>query len=308
MKNFWKKLKKPIYALAPMAGLTDSPFRQICRKYGSDVVYSEMASATALNYNPKKTLNLVRCSKNEHPYVVQLFGANPDHFAKAVKIIEKEIKPDGICINFGCPVKKVMKQGAGGELMKNLKQAKKVLKAVTDNTQLPISVKIRSKCGNIDALNFLKSLEGIKISAVMIHGRTLSQGHSGLVDWQMIKKAKKYFGGIIIANGGVKDKATADDLLEKTGVDGVGIGQAAVGNPWIFKAVKSEKFKALKQKQIIKIILAHAKMEEKLKGERGVVEMRPHLGAYTRGWPDAARIRSELMKCKTYSDIKKALK
>jgi len=121
MNNFWKKLNKPIYVLAPMAGITDSAFRQICKSFGVDVVYSEMASVTALTYSPEKTLKMLEFSEIERPYVVQFFGNNPKHFSKAVKIIEKEINPDGIDINFGCPAKKVVKQGAGAELMKDLK-------------------------------------------------------------------------------------------------------------------------------------------------------------------------------------------
>ncbi len=266
MNNFWTKLKKPIIALAPMAGYTDSAFRQICKKFGADVVYSELASVEALVHNPKKTLAMLKFDVSERPYVVQLFGSSPVHFTKAVKIIQKKIlarrsggKPDGIDINFGCPVKKVQKQGAGAVLMDDLKLSKQVIKSVIENTNLPVSLKIRSKAKNIDALEFLKYMKDLKIAAVMIHGRTLAQGHSGPVDWQIIKSARKYFSGIILANGGVgyapfpnpspahssREKGVidyidyADWFLEKTEADGVGIARGALGRPWIFGEIKA---------------------------------------------------------------------
>ena len=143
---FWQTIKKPILALAPMAGFSDSPFRQVVSKYGADVVYSEMASVTALFYNKKITLELLKFDKRkEKNYVVQLFGSNPEHFAVATKIVTEEIKPNGIDINFGCPVGKVIKQGAGSDLMTDLVKAHAVIKAVCDNTNLPVSVKIITK-------------------------------------------------------------------------------------------------------------------------------------------------------------------
>ena len=143
-KNFWLKLNKPILALAPMAGITDSAFREICKKHGADVVYSEMASVSALFFKPQKTLELVAFNKRERPYVVQLFGKDPAHFAKAAKIITKEIKPDGIDINFGCPAKKVFGHGSGCALMPQKKLAREIISAVCNNTDLPVSIKIRA--------------------------------------------------------------------------------------------------------------------------------------------------------------------
>ncbi len=228
---FWKKLNKPMYALAPMAGITDSAFRQMCKKFGVDIVYSEMASVIALIYNPKKTLEMLKFSKVERPYIVQLFGSEPKHFVQATKLIQNKIKSDGIDINFGCPVKKVAKQGAGAVLMNNLKLAREIIKSVVDNTNLPVSIKIRSKVGNIDALKFLEGVKNLDIQAVMIHGRTLAQGHSGSVDCGIIKKARNYFDGIILANGGVRDYESAQKLLDETRADGLSIGQGTLGQP-----------------------------------------------------------------------------
>jgi len=317
MKNFWSsfakasedksKLKKPIYALAPMAGYTDSAFRQTCKRFGADVVCSEMASVEALVHNPKKTLDLLRFSEKERPYVVQLFGSVPKHFIKAVNIIEKKIKPDGIDINFGCPVKKVQKQGAGAVLMDDLKLSKEVIKAVVLSTKLPVSLKIRSKAKQIDALAFLKYMKDLGITAVMIHGRTLAQGHSGSVNWQTIKEARKYFKGIILANGGVRTAKQAHELLEKTGADGLGIARGALGRPWIFEEVRSKKLEVRSKEEIFKLMLEHAGLADKLKGRQGIVELRKHLVWYVHGLPGAKKLREKLVRVESYKEIEEIL-
>jgi len=314
MNNFWLKLKnsrrkagQAIYALAPMAGITDSAFRQICKDFGADVVYSEMASATALAYNPAKTLAMLKFSSGERPYVVQLFGSKPEHFAKAVELIQEKIKPDGIDINFGCPVPKVARQKAGAELFKDLKLSREVLKSVIANTTLPISIKTRTKVGSVDILQFLKNVSDLDIKAVMIHGRTFAQGFSGPVDCEIIKKARKYFSGIILANGGVVDGQTAQNLLEKSGADGIGIGQGALGRPWIFKNIKNQKSKIKNKEKIFKVALRQAKLAYKLKGEQGIKEMRKHLCWYVQGLAGARKLREKLVRAESLAEIKKIL-
>ncbi|HLN19322.1 MAG TPA: tRNA-dihydrouridine synthase family protein, partial [Patescibacteria group bacterium] len=183
MNNFWKKLNKPILALAPMAGITDSAFREICKKYGADVTYSEMASATALFYNPKHTLELVKFGKKERPYVVQLFGKIPEHFGVAAKIITEKVKPDGIDINFGCPAKKVFGHGSGCSLMPRKYLAREIIKAVCENTNLPVSIKIRAGLKDMTALKFIENTKDLPYSAIMIHGRTYENSFSGPVDF-----------------------------------------------------------------------------------------------------------------------------
>ena len=309
MKNFWQKLNKPIYALAPMAGVTDSAFRQICKSFGASVVYSEMISATAIVYNSKKTLELMKFDKKERPFVIQLFGSKPEHFAQATKFVASKIKPDGIDVNFGCPVKKVAKQGAGAELMNNLKLSRKIVEAVLANTNLPVSIKCRSQVGEVTVLDFLKAVKDLPIAAVMIHGRSLAQGHAGEVDWKIIEQARKYFSGVILANGGVKDKKTAEELLDATDADGIGIGQGALGRPWIFEEIKSSRPPLLKgDNEIFKIMLRHAKLAEKLKGREGIIEMRKHLCWYVNGLPKAGKLRQELVKVESINDIKRIIK
>lgn len=308
MKNFWQELKKPIYALAPMAGVTDSAFRQISKFFGASVIYSEMVSSTAIFYNSRKTLELMEFNKKERPFVIQLFGSKPEHFACAAEFITKKIKPDGLDINFGCPVKKVAKQGAGAVLMNDLKLTRLIVKAVLTNTDLPVSVKCRSRVGETTVLNFLKILTDLPVAAVMIHGRSLAQGHSGAVDWQIIKQARQYFSGIILANGGIKDKKTADQLLAATGADGVGIGQGALGRPWVFKEVRSKKLEVRsKNTDVFRVALKHAGLAEKLKGQQGIIEMRKHLCWYVNGMEKASELRRELVKVESLADAKKIL-
>lgn len=321
MKNFYQKLNKPIFALAPMAGVADSAFRQICKTFGADIVYSEMISATAIVYNSEKTLELMKFAKIERPYVIQLFGSKPEHFVHAAKFITKKIKPDGLDINFGCPVKKVVKQGAGAVLMNDLKLAREIVKAVLANTDLPVSIKIRARVGQTTALDFLKHLSDLDIKAVMIHGRSIGQGNSGEVDWKIIKQARPLVKGRLLANGGVKDKAGADELLRFTGADGVAIGQGALGKPWIFKEIKSPQPclagqpvrqagwpAPLSRGKIFRVMLKHAKLVERLKGRQGVIEMRKHLCWYANGMENASALRLKLVKVESLEDIKKVLK
>jgi len=317
--NFWEQLKstgQPILALAPMAGVSDAPFRQMCKNFGADVVYSEMASATALNYQPAKTLELVKFEAVERPYVVQLFGANPDHFVKATELITQEIKPDGIDINFGCPVPKVQKQGAGAILMGNPQLAREVVSAVLENTVLPVSIKIRARMEKgegdakrrIDALEFLEALHGLELAAVMIHGRSMSQGHSGMVDFEIIKDARTSVKGVLLANGGVTDVVTARELLEKTGSDGIGLARGAMGRPYLFEEIRNMKSEVRSKDEIFQIAVEHARLADKLLGKQGVVEMRKHLCWYVAGFPGAAEFRKELVKVETLQQIENILK
>jgi tRNA-dihydrouridine synthase B len=272
MKNFWKKIHKPILALAPMAGITDSAFRQICKKYGADITYSEMASASALYFKPAKTLRLVKFNKSERPYVVQLFGKNPEHFAKAARILSslplekgdarraegfnkhnikspsiplfqrgRLSRPDGIDINFGCPAKKVFGHGSGCALMGNIKLAREIIQAVCKNTNLPVSIKIRAGLRKTSAIKFIKKTRDLPYSAVMIHGRTYESSFSGPVDFSICEEIKKIAQNkIILGNGGVNSAEDAVKILRDYPLlDGLGIARGAWGRPWIFDEIRN---------------------------------------------------------------------
>lgn len=333
--DFWHKLNKPVLALAPMAGITDSAFRQICRRYGADVVYSEMASASALFFKPDKTLELVRFKESERPYVVQLFGKDPEHFAKAAKIITEKIKPDGIDINFGCPAKKVFGHGSGCALMPQKELARQIISAVCQNSDLPVSIKIRAgikKKPNDDlretpettALEFVKNTRDLPYSAVMIHGRTYEGGFFGSVDLSVCQEIKKIAPEkIILGNGGIQSAEDAAEIMKNHPLlDGLGIARGAWGRPWIFSEIKeklspSADGQALVTRkdgekpsdfsQVKRIMLEHAELIHKDKGRTGLFEIRKHMAWYVRDFPGASHLRKKLVLAGSLKEIKEIL-
>ena len=191
--------------------------------------------------------------------------------------------------------------------MNDLKKSKEIIKAVINSTGLPVSIKIRSKAGEINVLKFLDNVSDLDIKAVMIHARTLAQGFSGPVDTKIIKKTRNYFNGIILANGGVYSYADAIKLLNETKADGIGIAQGALGTPWIFKAVRTGQSVKRSKRAIFKAAIKHAELAHKLKGKTGIIEMRKHLCWYVRGLPGASKLRQELIKVNSLSEIRSIL-
>lgn len=307
-KNFWKNLDKGFLALAPLAGVSDLPFRQICKSFGADVLYSEMASATALSYAPDKTLELVKFEEGERPYVVQLFGNNPEHFQTAAELITKKVKPDGIDINFGCPVPKVAKQNSGAKLFQDIELSHDIIKATIESTDLPVSIKTRTESGGVHLFEFLKRMENLDIKALMIHGRTLKQGFSGDIDTETIKNSRDYFGGTLIANGGIVDRDSALEVLEKTKADGLGIARGAFGNPYLFSEIKDPKYTKPSKEEIFETIIRHAELVKEHIGEDRVYEMRKHLCWYVGGFPGAKKLREKLLTIENIANIKDILR
>jgi len=315
-----------------MAGITDSAFRQICRENGADVVYSEMASATALFFNPNHTLELVKFNKTDRPYVVQLFGKVPEHFAVAAKIITEKVKPDGIDINFGCPAKKVFGHGSGCALMPQKKLAREIIQSVCGNTNLPVSIKIRAginsrtatyqgtlhdtlpKQSSIDALEFIENTRDLPYSAIMIHGRTYEGNFSGKVDFGICEEIKKLAPEkIVLANGGIMTPEDgAKTLNDYSLLDGLGIARGAWGQPFIFQQikdlVKNGKYEEYDFPKIKKIMIRHAKLIHKDKGKRGLFEIRKHMSWYVKGFPGAAQLRRKLVLAGSAEEIKEILK
>ncbi len=336
--NFWKKLKKPILALAPMAGITDSAFREICRRNGTDVVYSEMASVSALYFKPDKTLELVRFKKKERPYVVQLFGKDPAHFAKAAKVITEKIKPDGIDINFGCPAKKVFGHGSGCALMPQKELARQIISAVCDNTHLPVSIKIRAGLRDTTAIHFIENIKDLPFSTVMVHGRTYEGSFSGKVNYEIVEKIKKMIPDkIVLANGGIFTPEDGARILKNhPSIDGLGVARGTWGKPFIFNQIKellachpeldsgsnkiskiSKKFRFRVKpgmtndydfKKIKKIMITHAELIWKDKKDLGMFEIRKHLAWYVKGFPGAGELRRKLVEAKSVKEIKNILK
>lgn len=311
MENFWQTLRRPIFALAPLSGYTDSAFRQICKSFGADVVYSELTSASALARASRPSLELLRFEEMERPYVVQLFGSEPECFAAAVRLVTERVKPDGIDINFGCPIAKVVKRGAGAALMANLPQARRVLQSVLENTGLPVSIKTRTSVHGVGLASFLECVADLDIKALMIHGRTLNQGFSGPNDIETTIGARNHFRGIVLANGGIRTAQEGMELLERTGADGIGVARGSLGKPWIFRELKDRLDGSgnpqTSGREIRATAMRHAELAIALKGGRGILEMRKHLCRYTHGLPNARHLRREAAGINSFQDIENVL-
>jgi nifR3 family TIM-barrel protein len=221
--------------LAPLAGYSDLPFRLLCRKYGANLCYTEMISCHGLVYDKNMTLQMTRTVPEEKPVALQLFGADPVKMGEAAEIVSA-MDIDIIDINMGCPVKKVIKKGAGAALMNNPRLAASIINAVSRKTEKPVTIKIRTGWNHdtIVAAEFAKMAEENGASGVAVHGRTWSQGFAGPVDWQTIARVKKNVSIPVIGNGDIGTYQQAMDTLERYGCDGIMVGRAALGNPWVF--------------------------------------------------------------------------
>ena len=304
-----------------MAGITDSAFRQICRKYGADVVYTEMISADGLYYNSKKTLEMLKFAKNEKPVVIQLFGKDPSKFTKAAKV-SQEAGFSGIDINFGCPAKKVAGHGGGVTLMRDLNKCREIIKATHAGTNLPVSVKLRTSIKKDDgkvvtALDFIEAVKDLPLSAIMIHGRPYENPFQAEIDYEMIKKcvilAKKNNPKIVVlGNGGINAPEDAKKMMDETDADGVGLARGLYGKPWLFKQcrdyLKTGKCRELSVKQISKVMMQHAQVAFGAKNKFGLIELRKHLLWYVSGWPNAKELRSKLVRVESLKQLKDVLK
>jgi tRNA-dihydrouridine synthase B len=325
--NLWKELKCPIKVLAPMAGYTDSAFRLVCRELGADLVMTELISADAVAYaklEVKKeiikigqeklsfnrvvgknvaTANLLSFFEAERPLIVQLFGKHPDKFAKATAWITKNLKPDGIDINMGCPARKVVGSDHGAALIKYPKLACEIVEAVKSNTHLPVSVKTRLGWDKEDQiLEFAPKLYDAGIDAIIIHARTYKNGFKGQAKWKNIYKLKEMMGDklVIIGNGDIQ--SVVDDCQSSIDhLDGYAIGRATFGRPWLFckDQESSEKLK--------ETILRHARLAYETRGEHGILDFRKHLLAYLKGFPGAKKLREEAVSVVDFQDVQELI-
>ncbi|MCI0496599.1 tRNA dihydrouridine synthase DusB [candidate division KSB1 bacterium] len=300
--------------LAPLAGVTDSSFRMICREAGAAIVFTEMVSADGLVQRGKRTLEYLFFRPEERPIGFQLFGSNPDKMAKAVAIAES-FQPDFIDLNFGCPVKKVVKRGAGAALLKDIAMLGKIAEAAVRATNRPVLAKIRQGWDekNKNAVEVAKVLEGCGIHAITIHPRTQTQLYSGHSDWNVIREIKNAVSVPVIGNGDVKSAEDVRQMIEETNCDLVMIGRGCLGNPWIFREsnhflLTSNKLAPATPEERLKIMLDHLNDIIALKGENaGVHELRKHLAWYTKGLPNSTQIRAKLFSFKSRDEIKDCL-
>ncbi|MDZ7612070.1 MAG: tRNA-dihydrouridine synthase [Candidatus Moranbacteria bacterium] len=310
--------------LSPMAGITDLPFRLICKEFGADVVYSEMISSAGLFHNNRaRSLQLAKSAPEEAPFMVQLFGNDPAHFSKAARIVSslnKENygipglrKPEGIDINFGCPAPKIYRQKSGCFLMREKNLSREIVQAVRQNTDLPISIKIRAGIRKTDALEFLESLADLNWKTLIIHGRTYEQGFSGKPDFRLIKQIKQNFPGKeVIANGGIFSPEDALEMVEETQADGLALARGVMGNPWLFQQIrqylKEGCYSTPAIEEIKKTALNHAGLIKKHKGENKLIEIRKHLGWYLKNIPGAKNLRKQINSVENFKDVEKLIK
>ena len=308
------KLKNNVF-LAPMAGVTDMPFRILCVEMGCGLVYSEMVSAKGMFYKSKNTHKLLEVDERERPVAVQLFGSEPLLMADMAKSIE-EYNIDIIDVNMGCPAPKIVKNGEGSALTLNPERVGEIVKALVEAQKKPVTIKFRKGFDDdhINAVEIAQIAEMNGASAVAVHGRTRQQYYSGKADWDIIKEVKKAVNIPVIGNGDIFEPQDAERMFDYTGCDAIMIGRGAQGNPWIFKRTLHylETGVVLPEPEYdekIDLALRHARMLIEFKGEYiGVREMRKHIAWYTKGLKGAAELRVKINSAKSYEEIEKILK
>lgn len=295
--------------LAPLAGVTDHPFRRLCVRLGAECVTTEMISAKAIKYGDKKTWSLGKIYEDELPAAVQIFGSEPETLAFAASECEKRLAPAYIDINMGCPMPKIFNNGEGSALMKDPALCREIVAAVCGAVSVPVTVKMRAGLddGHINAVQVAEECERGGAAAVFVHGRTRAQLYSGRSDPKVIKSVKEALSVPVVANGDVTDGVSALRLLEQTGADGVMVARGAMGNPWIFREIEA----ALSGKTFVNpteaerraVIGEHIRCHVAEKGERALPELRKHLSWYIHGLPGAASARSAINSATTEEEL-----
>ena len=294
------RLKSPLI-LAPLAGYSDLSFRLLCRQYGAGLCYTEMISCHGLVYQKEKTLRMTVTVPEERPVALQLFGSDPDKMGQAASLVS-DMPVDIIDINMGCPVRKVTKKGAGAALMKDMGLAASIISEVCNNTDLPVTVKIRTGWNHdsVVAPEFAKMAEDNGASAIAVHGRTWSQGFGGQVDWQTISRVKKNVSIPVIGNGDVDTYQSAIQFMEQTGCDGMMIGRAALGNPWVFTSDGTPNSLAKRMAGMRR----HLEIIQRFNNPDKILpKIRNQAGRYFKGIAGGSSIRKQIYEARSFEEI-----
>lgn len=316
--NFWQNLAKPLVTTTPMAGITDSAWRQICQSWGADIVHTEFVSADAIFYGSKKTRKMIAYKASEQPVVVQLFGKRPEMYPAAAKIVEAT-GVSGIDINFGCPAKKVAGHGGGICLLRDMPTVRKIVELTIGAVQIPVSVKSRiavnkipgqPEQGQITAFDLIDALADLPVAAMIIHGRTYETPFTGPINLDLLKEAKaKFKTGVFLINGSFQTIESVVSDLNYTKADGIALSRSLYGRPWLFKQIKeyiqTGKYSEITWPEIKETAIRHAHLLYEDKGLAGFVEMRKHLLFYVKGHERAAELRQELVTVSNPQEVEK---
>ncbi len=300
--------------LAPMAGITDLPFRVMCKNYGAGLVCTEMASSKAIFYNDKKTKDILKIEGEKRPIQAQIFGSDVESLKVAAEYVSGFA--DILDINMGCPAPKVVKNGDGSKLLLDLPKVEEIVTEVVKSSKVPVSVKIRKGWNeeSVVAIDAAKIIEKSGASMITVHGRTRAEFFSGDVYLDIIKKVKESVNIPVIGNGNIVDEESALKMFEYTGVDGIMIGRAAIGNPWLFKRIihflqTGDKLQEISSKEKLETIIKHIELEVEEKGEKvGIQELRKHMACYIKNLPNASKIRVRINQINRKDELIEYLK
>ena len=294
--------------LAPMAGVTNQPFRIICKEFEPGMVCTEMASSRAIFHDDKKTNRLLNTEGEKRPISFQIFGSDEETMGYAARYVSQ--RADIVDINMGCPAPKVVKNGDGSKLLLDLEQAEKVMKAVVKNAKVPVTLKCRKGWDKEDivAVELAKIAERVGISAITIHGRTRSEFYSGVADLEIIKQVKQAVSIPVIGNGDVVDEESALRMFQETGVDGIMIGRGSFGNPWIFKKIAyfletGKKLEEISNQEKLEVMKKHIDLAVKEKGEIAIKELRKHIAWYTKNLKNSSEFRNSMNQIETKEEL-----
>lgn len=301
-------LPKPFFALAPMANITTYPFASQCAEFGADVVWTPMVHTDTILNNWEEARKILDF-KDIGKYIVQIVGSDPEKVANSIKIVQKNLKPTGIDLNFSCPDKNIVKSGCGGALMKEPDRIKEIVGSALSVSKLPVSAKLRSGWDNHeDIFDIAEMLSDLGVSMITVHPRTVKEGFRGKADWSVVKKLVNRVPSMIICGSGDISGALDARLKQKdTGCAGIMIGRRALGKPWIFREIMEGEDYDANVGEIKHLVLDIAEKSNEIWGDRGITEAKKHFAWYFRGFPGAAEVRKKLMESQNLSDVQKNL-